>query len=481
MRILLTAALGLAALALAGAATVVAADRRIVYLLGAPRTAYVDLGPEVIPLGFGGVHRREGGLIAAELDGEGERDLIVTTPGRVAAYDGDGERLWLVEADIQLTGKAELHGLPGQHAPGVQAADIDGDGGVEVMFLTRAGALTVLDGATGVEEAVVVPPPPPAEAERWEHLVVADFRGGGDRDLVLQATNREGYRMGRFLAAFAIESLLTEAAAAEPLWRRDDFLANAHQGARVADLDRDGRDEVLGGDVIGPDGRRLLRLPVRGHLDALLVANVRPDIPGLEVVALEEHKGLPAGPAPQHVFLYNAEGLIWSSRRGVREPQNAAVGEFDLSRPGLEIWSRSRQDRHQLPWVTDSTGELVAAYEMRDVAPIGWTVKGVEEIVAIDWTGDERQLAAAKERHDAGDVAIFDPLTGEFLLRLREAADRLYVADVRGDWREELIVVNGDEIRVYTSPEANPRPDRPSLWTRDHYRRSKQTWTYYSP
>ena len=107
-------------------------------------------------------------------------------------------------------------------------------------------------------------PAPPAEAERWEHLVVANFRGKGDRDLLLQATNAAGYRMGRFLAAYALDELLRDGEAAAPLWARDDFLANAHNGARIADLDGDGRHEVLGGDVIGPDGERLFRCRSRG-------------------------------------------------------------------------------------------------------------------------------------------------------------------------------------------------------------------------
>ncbi len=68
----------------------------------------------------------------------------------------------------------------------------------------------------------------------------------------------------------------------KPLWRRDDFLANAHNGARVADLDGDGQDEVLGGTIVAPDGKVLSRIPLKGHIDSLFVADVRPDIPGLE-------------------------------------------------------------------------------------------------------------------------------------------------------------------------------------------------------
>jgi len=64
--------------------------------------------------------------------------------------------------------------------------------------------------------------------------MVADFRGtDGDRDILLQATNSQGYRMGRFLAAYAYEDLLK---GREPLWTRDDFVSCAHNSARLADL-----------------------------------------------------------------------------------------------------------------------------------------------------------------------------------------------------------------------------------------------------
>jgi hypothetical protein len=41
---------------------------------------------------------------------------------------------------------------------------------------------------------------------------------------------------------------------------------------------------------------------------------------------------------------------------------------------------------------------------MDDVAPAGWTVRGVEIIHTIDRTGERQQLACAKERHESGDV-----------------------------------------------------------------------------
>jgi hypothetical protein len=434
--------------------------------------ASADLKPRVIDLHLPADLGRAGGLLVADLDRDGARDVLVSQPGHLAAYRASGETLWQLETDIQLTGQAESEGLPGLHAPGVTAAEIDGDGRVEVLYLTRSGALVVLDGASGQREHRV-DLEAPAGAERWEHLVVADFRGLGDRDLLLQATNRDGYRMGRHLAAFALDRLLTEGPEAARLWQRDDFQALAHGGARIADLDGDGRHEVLGGDLLGPDGKRRLRLDVDGHIDAIVAADVRPDLPGLEVVALEEG-------SRNRIFLYGPDRLYWVTHDRHQEPQNAVVGDFDPDRPGLEIWCRSRYDTHQRPFVFDAHGRPIASYPLAERAPAGWTNKGVEVIAPIDWRGGTSRLAAAKERHRAGDVGVFDPLTGRFVRRIEEQADRLYVADVFGDGREELVVRSGSRVRIYANPEPAAGPVG-SPWRLDHYRRSKLTWNYYSP
>ena len=55
------------------------------------------------------------------------------------------------------------------------------------------------------------------------------------------------------------------------------------------------------------------------------------------------------------------------------------------------------------------------------------------------------------------------------------------MADVSGDWREELIVLSGRELHIYHNDEPNANPERERLWVNAHYRRSKMTWNYYSP
>lgn len=430
-----------------------------------------DANPFVITLDIPAPSDSAGGMIVADLTGDGRMDYLVTVPGHIAAYANNGTRLWVREIDVRVGGSSEHEGLPGHHGPGVQAADIDGNGQTEVLFLSQDRRLHVVRGTDG-SDLWRAEPPYPEDAERWEHLVVANFRGRGDRDLLLQATNKAGYRMGRYLAAYAVRDL--KQGRYKPLWEVNDFLACAHNGARVADITGNGRDEVYAADIIGHDGKRLYRAPLHGHMDAVIAMPVRPDIKGLQVVGLEEG-------GPQRVFLYNHEGLIWEAAYQRWEPQNGAVGNFEPGRPGLEIWNRSRFNEYQKPFVFDAYGELIAQYELSERAPEDWTIRGVEVISPIHWTGGEKQYAAAKERHTEGDAAVFDPLTGEFIERFNAETARIYVADVSGDWREEVILMHRNELRIYHNPAANPNPGRARLWNDGHYRRAKMTWNYYSP
>jgi hypothetical protein len=426
---------------------------------------------QVIKLDIPAPKDSAGGIIVADVNNDGKMDYLVTVPGHVAVYGNDGKKLWGKELAIGVGGQSESKGLPGHHGPGTAAGDVDGDGKCEVVFLTKGSVLHVVDGATGRQEASARPPIPKG-ADRWEVAMIADFRGiRADRDILLQATNARGYRTGRFLVAYAVDKLLKGDG---PLWETDRFVSCAHNAARLADINGDGRDEVLGATVFSADGKLITRASkFRGHMDSVFVSDVRPDVKGLEVILLEEGSNC--------VQVLGPEGAIWRKDFKRSEPQNAVVGRFKRNSDEIFIWCRSRHNTHQKPFVFDSSGKLVFDYKMDDVAPKGWTDSGVEVIHKIDWTGKLQQLACAKERHRSGDVCIFEPLTGKFVARFTEKADRLYVADVSGDWREEIIVLNGTELHVYSNTALNPRAKRKRLWTDRNYRRLKQCHNYYSP
>ena len=446
-----------------------------IFLLGCGGVTAADgsyqSNPFVIKLDIPAPTDSAGGIIVADVDNDGKMDYLVTVPGHLAVCDNSGKKLWVKKADISIGGSSEAEGLPGHHGPGVAVGDVDADGKCEVIFLTKDSTLHIADGQNGNEKAVAKPVYP-QKAERWEVAMLADFRRTGtDQDILLQATNKDGYRMGKFLAAYAVDQLLNNGT---PLWESDNFVCCAHNSARLADINGDGRDEVLGATILSYEGKLLAQAAsFQGHIDSIFVADVRPGIPGLEIVLLEE--------GSNHVQVIAGEGPIWRSHFDRQEPQNASVGRFKEDSDQIFIWCRSRYDEHQKPFVFDPTGRKVFDYNMDNVAPVDWTSKGVEVIHTIDWTGKRQQLACAKERHKSGDVCIFEPLTGKFVAHFKEKADRLYVADVTGDWREEVIVLNGSELHIYANSDPNPRPSEKRLWADRNYRRLKQCYNYYSP
>ena len=427
--------------------------------------------PFVIKLDIPAPQDSAGGIIVADVNDDGRVDYLVTVPGHIAAYGNDGRKLWILKTDVVVGGSSESQGLPGHHGPGVAAGDVDVDGRMEVVFLTKDGVLHVVEGATGKEEKRAKPAVPKG-AQRWEIALIADFRGTGkDTDILLEATNADGYRTGKYLAAYSVKALLS---GGRPLWTTDKFVPCAHNGARLADLNADGKDEVLGATILSAAGREITRAVASGwHMDSVFVADVRPDIAGLEVVMLEE--------GANHIQLLGMSGPIWRVHLRKQEPQNAAIGRFKKDSDEILIWCRSRYSEHQKPFVFNSKGKMIFDYIMDDVAPAGWTASGVEVIHAIDWTGQKQQLACAKERHESGDVCLFEPLTGKFVEVFAEYADRLYVADVTGDWREEIIVLNKSQLHIYENKAKNPRPNEPRKWKDRNYRRLKQCHNYYSP
>ena len=420
-----------------------------------------------------------GGVIVHDLDGDGLLDFIVSGSQRDAdggqtgliAFDWAGRGLFTVNAElkVQPEGDSDADELPNLFAPAFAVGDIDGDGQAEIVHLDQSNRVHVRTGTTGLLEYTLGPFDLPWGATQWGHLQIVDLRGNGDHDLILQADPLPH----RWLVAVRGEDGST-------IWSFDEYEGPKHGGFRAYDLDGDGRDEVAGRILVDDDGTRMNAWSYRaidGHIDSLFAADILPDEDGLEIVMLEESY------SDDRTALFDAAQVHWYGTHDGEEPQNAAIGNFDTDRPGLEIWNRSRFDTDQRPWVFDSNGQLIAEWVMNDVRPPSWTEKGIEQIYTIDWSGSSTDYIAGKERHREGRVAVIDALTGRFITDLDGHAKRIYVADVSGDAREEIIVLDAVDgvLRIHWNEEENVHPPKPRKWLQNVYQRAKQNYNYYSP
>jgi len=433
----------------------------------------------------------EGGFIVADVDSDGDRDIIVTQPGRILAYDVSGLKLWQVDDNIHIppTSGAEVYGQPGHNGPGVFASDVDNDGTLEVLYVDFDNNLLAINGKTGLIESTIILPPVASYNNTWSTALIANFRGQGNIDILLgadinirNATNP--YLRTTKISAYTYSELVNQGTNARALWTFNDYISQSHGQPLVADLDLDGRDEVVGGNIISHDGVELYRIDIGNsaapHIDNIVVADVDQGRPGLEVVAPRERPY-----TNSYIYLYNKQGLIWKKQRIGTEPDKLQVGDYDPSIPGLEIWSRGAESNDMQVW--DKNGNVLANYDFDSTVNASWWAdSGLETYSRCRWTGGDKEYMAVRERHDGGvdgarDVGIIDPLTANFIISWdNESAESQMCVDIKGDWREEMIVLRKDRLVIYQNNDVNPNPNHPSLWTDPYYVKSHQMYNYYN-
>ncbi len=228
------------------------------------------------------------------------------------------------------------------------------------------------------------------------------------------------------------------------------------QGAHslsTADVDGDGNQEIIyGGATIDHDGTLLYSsmdvMPPEsatpgtmarlGHGDALHVADIDPDRPGLEIFMVFE-----GGPwAPYGYALRDAKTgeVLYGGYTG-RDTGRGMIGDVDPDRRGLETWGVGL-------WTAD--GERISTSAPGTNMNIKWSKDMTTQIVngsgnatpTIDDWKNGRVLTASGTRTNNG-----------------TKGNPSLVADVFGDWREELLIRTADSsaIRIYLSTEVTDR------------------------
>ncbi|MCI2956472.1 rhamnogalacturonan lyase [Agromyces atrinae] len=254
----------------------------------------------------------------------------------------------------------------------------------------------------------------------------------------------------------------------------------------AADVDGDGKHEIVyGSATIDDDGSLLYSsfatMPEGsatpgeearlGHGDAMHVADIDPSRPGLEIWTVHEGGAYaPYGSALRDA----ATGEVLYGAYSGRDTGRGMIGDVRPDVPGMEVWA-SMPDGSLGSGLLSATGEQLEATTPGTNQSVRWAGDGTTQLL----NGSIDQTPTIDDWTRGTLVTLEGTLTNNYT-----KGTAGLVADVTGDWREEVIVRTADStaLRMYSSTEPTER----KMYTLMHdiqYRAeiARQNTTYNQP
>ena len=389
----------------------------------------------------------------ADLDGDGRFDFVIKQPRdnidpwykywkrspdtcKLEAYRANGDFLWRYDM-----GWAIERGI--WYSPYV-VWDFDGDGKAEISVKTGAGDprdaegkvrggaeyLTILDGLTGKARARVDWPARKLftgsrgynYASR-NQLGVAYLDGKTPSLIVERGTYNLIIVTAYEFHAGKLRELWTWSNRKEP---RKYWGQGAHW-MHAADVDGDGRDEVVIGSAVIDDNGMSLWSTGLGHPDHCYVGDLDPNRRGLEI-----YYGMETRQARNGMCMVDAATgrLLWGhDKPTIHIHSSGLVSDIDPDQPGAECYSGER-DLKDKRWLRNSRGKVLGTKDIGGLAPR-----------AAYWDADPQRELIRGGRIEKYNGSRLGKLPGRLVA----------IADVLGDWREELIVSVAGEMRIYST------------------------------
>ncbi len=457
----------------------------------------------------------------ADLDGDGDLDIVlhqtkggqdnsksgVTSPPILQGYKLDGTKLFEINLGKNIR--------EGAHYTQFMVYDFDGDGSAEIICKTADGTTDgkgkVIGDANAnyvTEKGYILTGP--------EYLTAFSGKDGSIIDTVPYAPLRgidkfnptpdemkalwgDGYgnRCDRFLAGVAyLDGQHPSAIMCRGYYTRTFLCAwdlvdhklkqrwlfdsdvegkqYAGQGDHqlsVADVDGDGKDEIVYGGMVVDDNGHGLYSTGLGHGDAMHVSDLDWDNPGLEEVRIQER----FDDAGLHMVDLKTGKVLWkiASVKAATEggdkgegPGRGASFDIDPTHPGSESWAfgagmkglydaKGNKISDKMPpscnfglwWDGDELRELLDGTK---ITKWNWNTQGVDLIL------DSSKLGCVKINGTKSNPSIS--------------------GDLLGDWREEVIWPSSDgkELRLFTT--TIPTARRIVTLLQDHQYRMALAW-----
>ena len=115
---------------------------------------------------------------------------------------------------------------------------------------------------------------------------------------------------------------------------KNTMYANGNHNLSVADVDGDGKDEIVWGSATVDDDGKLLYAVGFGHGDAMHLGDLNPDRPGLELFQVHEEKGTYAW----HIHDAATGEILWKGGQSGADNGRGLAADI-LGARGYEFWS----------------------------------------------------------------------------------------------------------------------------------------------
>lgn len=384
-----------------------------------------------------------------DLDGDGAYDYVLQHPGfnvdpyfrpgywkrspepyKLDAYSSTGDFMWsfnmgwAVETgtwyspymvfDVDRDGRAEVYAKTGDKDP----RELDGH------VLQGKEYLVKLDGRNGKvkKKKDWISRDGFESYNYWSrNFLTVAYLDGINPSLIMQ---RGTYTL---IKTVALNKKLKPVWTWQSIGEYENYKGQGMHGIMTGDIDLDGRDElVIGTAALDDNGIPLWRTGL-GHNDAGYIADIDPGRPGYEIFYGVESRSDSNG-----VCLVDAKTgeIIWGYEGYTHHVHSQGmIGDLSSDYPGIECYAGEAKggDKH---FLYTASGKRLSDQNLWGLAPraVWWDADEQKEIChgkqIIEFTGESKQK-----------------IEGKILI----------VADIIGDWREEVVTSLPGELRIYST------------------------------